>query len=126
LEISHRSKAFIAIVEEAEALLRDLLSVPDPYSILFLQGGARQQFAMAPMNLLPVDGYAAYWDTGAWANKAIKEATNIGRVQVVASSAESNYSYLEKNYHIPEDAAYFHYTSNNTIFGTELFETPVT
>lgn len=124
LEISHRSKEFVAIVEETKALLRDLLSVPDNYSILLLHGGARQQFALAPLNLLPSGGFSAYLDSGSWASKAIKEAQKFGQVQVVASSADQNYNYIPKQYDIPSEAAYFHYTSNNTIFGTELFETP--
>jgi len=124
LEISHRSKEFEAVVAETESLIRDLLSVPQNYSILFLQGGARQQFAMAPMNLLRENGKTAYLDTGSWASQAIKEAKNFGPVEVVASGKESNYSIIPKDYSIPNDAEYFHYTSNNTIFGTELFEVP--
>jgi len=124
LEISHRSKEFEAVVAEAESLIRDLLSVPQDYSILFLQGGARQQFAMAPMNLVPEGGKTAYLDTGSWASQAIKEARNFGTVDVVASGKDSNYTIIPKEYHIPSDAAYFHYTSNNTIFGTELFDFP--
>src|SRR5690606_1132223 len=124
LEISHRSKEFEAVVAEAESLIRDLLSVPHDYSILFLQGGARQQFAMVPMNLVTEDGKMAYLDTGSWASQAIKEARNFGEVDVVASGKDSNYTVIPKEYHIPLDAAYFHYTSNNTIFGTELFDVP--
>ncbi|MGK6352779.1 3-phosphoserine/phosphohydroxythreonine transaminase [Parapedobacter sp. DT-150] len=126
LEISHRSKEFEAVMAETEQLVRDLLSVPRDYSILFLQGGASTQFAMVPLNLLPTGGKAAYLDTGTWASKAIKEAKKIGEVAVVASSAEANYTYIPKDYEIPADAAYFHYTSNNTIFGTELFDAPRT
>lgn len=124
LEISHRSKAFEAVIEETEALVRDLLAVPEGYSVLFLQGGASQQFAMVPMNLLPQSGKAAYLDSGTWASKAYKEAQKLGTVQVVASSKDANYTYVPKEYVIPTDAAYFHYTSNNTIYGTELFEAP--
>lgn len=124
LEISHRSKAFEAVIEEAEALVRDLLAIPNGYSILFLQGGASQQFAMVPMNLLPQASKAAYLDSGTWASKALKEAQKFGTVQVVASSKEANYTYIPKEYDVPTDASYFHYTSNNTIYGTELFETP--
>lgn len=124
LEISHRSKEFEAVMAETERLVRELLSVPQGYSILFLQGGASTQFAMVPLNLLPNGGKAAYLDTGTWASKAIKEAKKIGDVAVVASSADANYTYVPKNYEVPADAAYFHYTSNNTIFGTEVFETP--
>jgi len=124
LEISHRSKEFEAVVAEAESLIRELLSVPQNYSILFLQGGARQQFAMVPMNLLKEGNRTAYLDTGSWASQAIKEARNFGPVEVVASGKENNYTHIPKEYSIPTDAAYFHYTSNNTIFGTELFEVP--
>lgn len=124
LEISHRSKEFEAVIVEAEQLVRELLSVPQGYSILFLQGGASAQFALVPLNLLPEGSNAAYLDTGAWSSKAIKEAKKIGQTTVVASSAEANYSYIPKDYSIPSDAAYFHYTSNNTIYGTEIFETP--
>lgn len=124
LEISHRSKEFEAVVAETESLIRDLLSVPQNYSILLLQGGARQQFAMAPMNLLKEGGKSAYLDTGSWASYAIKEARNFGSVEVVASGKDNNYTIIPKEYTIPTDADYFHYTSNNTIFGTELFEVP--
>jgi len=124
LEISHRSKAFEAVIEEAQALVRELLAVPAGYSVLFLQGGASQQFAQVPMNLLPQSGKAAYLDSGTWATKALKEAQKFGNVQVVASSKDANYNYVPKDFEIPADASYFHYTSNNTIYGTELFETP--
>lgn len=126
LEISHRSKEFEEVVTETESLLRELLDVPTGYSILLLQGGARQQFALAPMNLLPVNGKAAYLDSGSWASGAIKEGKNFGTIEVVASSKDKNYNYVPKGYEIPEDAAYFHYTSNNTIFGTEMFDVPNT
>lgn len=126
LEISHRSKEFEAVMAETEQLVRELLAVPHGYSILFLQGGASAQFAMVPMNLLPEGGSAAYLDTGTWASKAIKEAKKIGNVTVVASSADANYTYVPKAYEVPAEASYFHYTSNNTIFGTEVFETPRT
>ena len=126
LEISHRSKEFEEVVTEAEALVRELLNVPEDYSVLFLQGGASQQFAMIPMNLMPEEGKAAYLDTGVWASKAAKEAAILGQVDVVASSKDKNYTYIPKNYSVPEDAAYLHYTSNNTIYGTEVFDTPKT
>src|SRR5690606_11291956 len=99
-------------------------SVPESYSILFLQGGARQQFAMVPMNLAKDGAKTAYLDSGSWASQAIKEAKNFGSVDVVASGKENNYTEIPKVYSIPVDADYFHYTSNNTIFGTELFEVP--
>ncbi|MFC3197416.1 3-phosphoserine/phosphohydroxythreonine transaminase [Parapedobacter deserti] len=124
LEISHRSKEFEAVIAEAERLVRELLSVPTGYSVLFLQGGASTQFAMVPLNLLPEGRKCAYLDTGTWASKAIKEARKVGEVTVVASSADANYTYIPKAYEVPADAAYFHFTSNNTIFGTEMLETP--
>lgn len=126
LEISHRSKEFEAVLVEAERLVRELLNVPLNYAILFLQGGASQQFAMAPLNLLPEGGKAAYLDTGVWSSKAIKEAKNIGQVETVASSSDKNYNYIPKDFSIPTDASYFHYTSNNTIYGTEVFQKPNT
>ena len=126
LEVSHRSKEFEEVVVETERLVRELLNVPEDYSILFLQGGATQQFAMVPMNLLPENGKAAYLDTGVWASKAAKEAKKVGQVEIVASSSDQNYSYIPKDFQIPSDAAYFHYTSNNTIYGTEIFEKPAT
>lgn len=125
LEISHRSKEFEAVLDEATKLVRELLNVPQGYSILFLQGGASLQFAMVAMNLLPEGGKAAYLDTGVWASKAIKEAKKIGAVEVVASSSDKNYTYIPKQFTVPADASYFHYTSNNTIYGTEVFDVPV-
>src|SRR5690606_16483228 len=104
LEISHRSKEFDAVIVETEQLVRDILSVPQGYSILFLQGGASAQFAMVPLNLLPEGGKAAYLDTGAWSSKAIKEAKKIGAVEVVASSSDTNYTYVPKTYAVPSDA----------------------
>jgi len=124
LEISHRSKDFEAVITEAERLVRELLAVPQGYSILFLQGGASTQFAMLPLNLLPEGGKAAYLDTGVWASKAAKEAKKIGAVDIVASSSDKNYSYIPKNIEVSSDAAYLHYTSNNTIYGTEFFDLP--
>jgi phosphoserine aminotransferase len=124
LEISHRSKEFEAVLDEATKLVRELLNVPQGYSILFLQGGASLQFAMVALNLLPENGKAVYLDTGVWATKAIKEAKKIGNVEVIASSSDKNYTYIPKQYTVPADAAYFHYTSNNTIYGTEVFDVP--
>ena len=122
LEISHRSKQFQAVVDEAVALVKELLNVPEGYSVLFLGGGASLQFAMAPMNFL--NKKAAYLDTGVWANKAIKEAKLFGEVEVVASSKDKNYNYIPKDYTVPADVDYFHYTSNNTIYGTEIRKDP--
>lgn len=120
LEISHRSAAFEAIIAEAEALLRELLNVPAGYKTLFLGGGASTQFVIVPYNLLNTK--AAYLETGAWAKKAIAEAKHFGEVEIVASSADKNFSYIPKGYSIPKDADYFHVTTNNTLFGTEIHE----
>lgn len=128
LEISHRSAEFEAVLDEAVKLVKELLNVPEGYSVLFLQGGASTQFAMAPYNLLPDGGKAAYLESGVWANKALKEAKFFGEVQVVATSKESNFTYIPKDFEIPADAAYFHITSNNTIYGTQLhkfFKSPI-
>lgn len=118
MEISHRSKDFIAIMDEAGALFVELLDIPDGYSVLFLGGGASLQFAMLPFNLL--NKKAAYLNTGAWSKKAIKEAKLFGEVDVVASSEDKNFNYVPKGYTIPTDADYFHITTNNTIYGTEI------
>jgi len=122
LEISHRSPEFEAVLDEAVKLVKELLEVPEGYSVLFLQGGASMQFAMVPYNLLPEGGKAAYLETGVWANKALKEAKYFGEVEIVATSKESNFTYIPKDYKIPADAAYFHTTSNNTIYGTQMQE----
>jgi len=126
LEISHRSPEFEGVMEEATKLVKELLNVPSGYSVLFLQGGASLQFAMVPMNLLPEGKNAAYLETGVWANKAIKEVKFFGKANVVASSKEANFTFIPKDYTIPEDSAYFHCTSNNTIYGTEIFNFPET
>ena len=118
MEISHRSKDFQAVMDEAQALLKELLDVPAGYSVLFLGGGASMQFCMVPYNLL--EKKAAYLNTGVWAKKAQKEAKLFGEVVEVASSADRNYSYLPKDFVIPSDADYFHLTTNNTIYGTEI------
>lgn len=123
LEISHRSKEFVAVCDEARALVKELLEVPDGYEVIFLGGGASLQFCMAPYNLLKTK--AAYMDTGTWASNAIKEAKLFGEVDVVASSKEANYCYIPKGFVVPEDADYFHYTSNNTIYGTQTHSDPV-
>ncbi|MCL1934393.1 MAG: 3-phosphoserine/phosphohydroxythreonine transaminase [Candidatus Azobacteroides sp.] len=127
MEVSHRSKDFEAVVNEAVALFKELLHIPDGYSVIFLGGGASLQFCMVPFNLL--EKKAAYLNTGTWASKAQKEAKLFGEVVEVASSKEANYTYIPKNYTIPKDADYFHITTNNTIFGTELhtdIDSPVT
>ena len=120
LEISHRAPEFEAVLDEAVKLVKELFEVPAGYSVLFLQGGASTQFALAPYNLLPEGGKAAYLESGVWANKALKEAKYFGDVQIVATSKESNFTYIPKDYEIPADAAYFHMTSNNTIYGTQM------
>jgi len=120
MEISHRSKDFMAIMDETQQLFKELLDIPSGYSVLLLQGGASMQFCMVPYNLMKTK--AAYLDTGAWANKAVKEAKLFGEVEVVASSKDSTYSYIPKDYSIPGDADYFHITTNNTIYGTEIKE----
>jgi phosphoserine aminotransferase len=127
LEISHRSKAFIAIMEEAKALVLELMQLENNgYEVLFLQGGATMEFLRVPYNLLAQNQSAAYLDTGLWSTNAIKEAQNFGSVHVVASSKTENFSFIPKNYTIPEDAAYFHCTSNNTIYGTQIHHFPET
>ncbi len=120
MEISHRSKEFMAIMQEATDLFKELLDIPEGYSVLFLQGGASLQFAMVPMNYFIKK--AAYLDTGEWASKAIKEAKMFGDTVIVASSKDQMYSYLPKGWTVPDDADYFHITSNNTIYGTEIKE----
>ena len=118
LEISHRSKDFQPVLDEAVALFKELLDIPEGYSVLFLGGGASMQFCMVPYNFL--DKKAAYLNTGTWANKALKEDKNFGEVVEVASSKDKIYSYIPKDYVIPTDADYFHITTNNTIYGTEI------
>lgn len=122
MEISHRSKDFQAVIDEAEALMKELLEAPDDYTVLFLGGGASLQFCMVPYNFLQKK--AAYLNTGVWAKKAIKEAKLFGEVEVVASSEDKNFTYIPKNFTIPADADYFHYTANNTIYGTEIRKDP--
>lgn len=127
LEISHRSDAFMSIMDQAKALVLELMLLENQdYEVLFLQGGASMEFLRVPYNLLTQDKTAAYLDSGLWAENAITEAKNFGKVAVVASSKDSNYNFIPKNYSIPENAAYFHFTSNNTIYGTQMQEFPVT
>jgi len=118
MEVSHRSKEFVAVMDSAIAMIKEILDVPSGYSVIFLGGGASLQFTMVPMNLL--EKKAAYVNTGEWAGKALKEAKLYGEVVEVASSKDKNFNYLPKNYSVPEDADYLHITTNNTIFGTEL------
>lgn len=125
LEISHRSKDFVEVMEKARALVKELLNVPEGYQVLFLQGGASLGFLKAAYNFLPPGGKAAYINTGSWSTKAIKEANRIGEVIEVASSEDKNFSYIPKGYGIPNEAKYLHLTSNNTIFGTQFKQFPV-
>ena len=120
MEISHRAKDFQPVVDEAVALFKELLNIPEGYSVLFLGGGASLEFCMIPFNFL--EKKAAYLNTGVWAKKAMKEAKAFGEVVEVASSAEATYTYIPKDYTVPADADYFHVTTNNTIYGTELHE----
>lgn len=124
IEVSHRSKEYEAVVAEAVQLVKDILNLSSEYEVVFLQGGASLQFDMIPMNFLGSGQTAAYVNTGVWAGRAIKEAKMFGNVNVLASSEDKNYSYIPKDYTIPADAAYYHCTSNNTIYGTEMFEFP--
>jgi phosphoserine aminotransferase len=127
LEISHRSKEFVAVMDEARALVLELLGLEGKgYQALFLQGGASLEFLMVPQNLMKVDGKAAYLDTGTWANNAIKEAKLFGETIIVSSSKAENYNHIPTEYTIPSDASYFHCTSNNTIFGTQMKSFPIT
>ena len=119
LEISHRSPEFVAVLDEAKQLVSDLLNLPENYEVLFLTGGASSQFFMTAMNLLDDDAKACYVDTGTWSTKAIKEAKHFGNIEVIASSKDSNFNFIPKDYSVPSDATYLHLTSNNTIFGTE-------
>ncbi len=122
LEVSHRGKEFEKVMADTSNLVKTLLGVPDDYDVLFLQGGASTQFFQIPMNFLKTK--AAYTDTGTWANRALIEAKGYGEVNVVASSKASNYSFIPKDYNVPQDVDYFHCTSNNTIFGTQIKQFP--
>jgi len=128
MEMSHRSKEYQAIIDECEALLREVMSIPDGYKVLFLQGGASSQFAMIPLNLMNKSGKADFVITGQWANKAYQEASRYGDCKVIASSKDKTFSYipqLDKN-EFRADADYFHICENNTIYGTKWTELPDT
>ncbi len=125
IEISHRSKDFIDVMENARNLVKELLGVPEGYQVLFLQGGASLGFLKTAYNFLPKGETAAYINTGTWANKAVQEAQKIGTVNEIASSKDRNHSYIPKGFGIPSDAKYLHYTSNNTISGTQFKKTPI-
>ena len=120
LEISHRTPGWERVMAEVEQLWRDLLNIPDDYAVFFVGGGASTQFFQVPANLLKTK--AAYLQTGVWAKKAAKEAKFYGDVEIVASSEDKTYSYIPKNFTIPTDVDYFHITTNNTIYGTEIHE----
>ncbi len=126
LEMSHRGADFVAVMDEAQALVKEILDLPDNYHVLFVGGGASSQFYTIPMNLLNDGDLAAYVNTGTWASNAIKEARAFGQIEVVASSESDQFRHVPKGYPIPADAKYLHLTSNNTIYGTQLFEWPET
>ena len=121
IEMSHRSKEFVEVMERARSLVKELLHVPDGYTVLFLQGGASLGFYMSAINFMKNEGgVGAYVDTGSWSSKAIKEAKLLGDVKVLASSKEDNFTHIPKGYTVPSDLDYLHITSNNTIFGTQF------
>ena len=124
LEMSHRSKEMVAMADNAVALVKEVLGVPEGYSVLFLQGGASMQFYMSALNFLSSNGKAGYIDTGVWSSKAIIEAKRLGDIEVLASSKDKNYNYIPKGYNVPAGLDFLHYTTNNTIYGTEFFHTP--
>lgn len=124
LELSHRGPEFTAIIEEANALMREIIGLPDNYHVLWLTGGASTQFHMVPMNLLNEDETALYVNSGVWADKAIKQAQAFGQVEVVASSKEQNFTFIPKDFKIKKTAKYLHLTSNNTIYGTQMRKFP--
>ena len=126
MEMSHRSKPYQAIIDETEALARELMGIPDNYKVLFLQGGASLQFAMIPMNLMVNHKRAAFMNTGAWSDKAIKEAKKFGEALVVASSKESTFNHIPEIPAVPENIDYFYICANNTIYGTKFNEFPQT
>ncbi|MDG1724842.1 MAG: 3-phosphoserine/phosphohydroxythreonine transaminase [Bacteroidia bacterium] len=122
IEVSHRSKEFIDVMDEAQSLVKELMNIGDDYEVMYLQGGASSQFLMVAMNLLETK--AAYLNTGTWSTKAIKEAIHFGAINELASSADKNFNYIPKDYTIGSDNDYFHCTSNNTIFGTQMQNFP--
>lgn len=124
LEMSHRSKPFEAVMAKAQALVKELLGAPDHYQVIFLGGGASMGFHMVPQNYMRIGGKAAYANTGEWATRAIKESKLAGETLVVASSEDKNFNYIPKGFTIPTDVDYFHFTSNNTIFGTQYKQFP--
>lgn len=119
LELGHRTETFQAVMDEAVNLASELMGLDDQHKVLFLHGGASTQFFQVPMNLLNENDVASYIDTGIWSSKAIKEARNFGHVEVIASSKDSNYSYIPKNFKAPQTSGYLHITTNNTVYGTQ-------
>ena len=126
LEIGHRTNWFLEILEEAKSSIKKLMDVDDDYEVLFLHGGATTQFMQVPMNLLDTQSTAAYCDNGIWGNKAWKEAKFFGNVAVVADSSDQQYRYINKHFSVPDNAAYLHFTSNNTVEGTQWSQFPTT
>ena len=126
LELGHRTPSFEAVMSEARALVKELMQLDDQHEVLFLHGGASTQFMQVPMNLLDDKDTAAYADTGVWGTKAIKEAKLFGKVEVVCSGKESNYTAIPKDFAVPNDASYFHITTNNTIYGSQWQKIPYT
>lgn len=126
LELGHRTATFQAVMDEARALVRELMQLDDDHEVLFLHGGASTQFMQVPMNLLDDKQCAAYADTGVWGIKAIKEARLFGKVEVVCTGKESNYTIIPKDFAVPNDAVYFHITTNNTIYGSQWQKIPQT
>lgn len=124
LEMGHRTKDFQAIMDEARSLVKELMNLDDDHEVLFLHGGASTQFMQVPMNLLNENNIAAYADTGVWSTKALKEAKLFGNVDVVCSSKDANYNYIPKGFTVPDNATYFHITTNNTIYGTQWQSIP--
>ena len=126
LEFGHRTPEFTAVMEEARNLVKELMGLDENHDVLFLHGGASTQFMQVPMNLLDSKDVAAYTDTGVWSSKAIKEAKLFGKVEMVCSSKDKNYTYIPKNFAVPNDAKYMHITTNNTIYGTQWQQIPHT
>lgn len=124
IEISHRSKEFVAVIEEAQSLVKEITGLGDGYQVLFLHGGATMQFCQVPYNLLDVNETAAYIEIGSWSKKSIKEAKLFGNVNIVATSADKNFNYVPKNYSVPSGAKYFHITTNETIHGIQMQSIP--
>ena len=124
LEIGHRTELFKAVIEEAQSLAKELMHLDDEHEVLFLHGGATTQFFQVPMNLLNEQETASYLDCGIWGSKAIKEAKLFGKVNIVASSKDKGYTYIPRGFKIPSDSVYFHYTTNNTVEGTQMHFVP--